>query len=136
MNSGSAPEPQRPSSTEAESGAHLSDRPIVRVIWGGSCGSTYQRYFRPESCLPPPADPVAPSRGDTPGKDADGDASGGYSMFSIPLKCPDCHGQLLLRQPDAEWPDRLIGTCSDCRSPSLLSVEESGRITLTKPPQL
>jgi hypothetical protein len=37
----------------------------------------------------------------------DGEAAG--------IACPDCGGLMELHQPDAEIPDRLLGTCVACR---------------------
>lgn len=28
--------------------------------------------------------------------------------------CPDCHGHVVIHQPDERRPDRLLGTCESC----------------------
>lgn len=30
-------------------------------------------------------------------------------------RCPRCRRPLALHQPDPDWPDRLVGTCEECR---------------------
>jgi hypothetical protein len=30
------------------------------------------------------------------------------------IDCPDCHGPIMIHQPDERFPDRLIGTCDSC----------------------
>src|SRR5262245_1295201 len=38
------------------------------------------------------------------------------------LVSPQCHAYLLIHQPDLHWPDRLLGTCSECRTWFLISA--------------
>ena len=35
--------------------------------------------------------------------------------------CPNCGDELLIHQPDPETPDRLLGTCDECKSWYLLN---------------
>lgn len=30
------------------------------------------------------------------------------------IDCPDCHGPIIIHQPDEGLPDRLIGICDSC----------------------
>jgi hypothetical protein len=76
------------------------DRPVVRVIWGRALGSTYQRTV-----------------------------SGGASVFSMPLSCPDCRGTFDLTQPEGHSADQLVGTCRSCQASAALTVGAEGRIT-------
>jgi hypothetical protein len=32
------------------------------------------------------------------------------------LRCPNCHEDLALHQPDPQLPERLLGTCVDCHA--------------------
>ena len=45
--------------------------------------------------------------------------------------CLDCHTELLLHQPDPELPDRLLGTCDECKSWFLVDAAEGTVIPLT-----
>src|SRR5215831_3941629 len=38
------------------------------------------------------------------------------------MACPRCHAYLSIHQPDQELPDRLLGTCEDCRSWFLINA--------------
>jgi hypothetical protein len=104
-----------PSPSEIGPDVNGPDRPIVRVIWHGTYGSTYQRYDRRGQGHPLPP--------------------GGHSIFSRPLTCPSCREALELHQPEEDSPDRLIGTCSHCQTRALLEIEDGGRITLSVLPR-
>ena len=32
------------------------------------------------------------------------------------FQCTSCHDSLVLHQPDEDLPDRLLGTCQECRT--------------------
>jgi hypothetical protein len=32
------------------------------------------------------------------------------------VRCPGCQSPLRLHQPDEQWPERLLGTCSQCHA--------------------
>jgi hypothetical protein len=32
------------------------------------------------------------------------------------LRCPSCHEDLTLHQPDPQLPERLLGTCAECHA--------------------
>jgi hypothetical protein len=38
--------------------------------------------------------------------------------------CQECESTLRLHQPDPELPDRLLGTCDDCKSWFLIDLAE------------
>lgn len=38
------------------------------------------------------------------------------------VRCPECHGQLVVHQPDERLPDRLLGTCRACLAWFLLNA--------------
>jgi hypothetical protein len=97
--------------------------PIVRVIWNGACGSTYQRY------VPPGRQRPLLTLGGHLGF-AGSDEDGGGSIFSRPLSCPRCQHSFEIHQPDPESPDWLFGTCSHCQTKAHLEVGDGGKITL------
>ena len=41
---------------------------------------------------------------------------------SVLTRCQECESTLRLHQPDTELPDRLLGTCDDCKSWFLIDV--------------
>ena len=38
------------------------------------------------------------------------------------MACPRCHACLSIHQPDQELPDRLLGTCDECRTWFLINA--------------
>src|SRR5215471_14675520 len=38
------------------------------------------------------------------------------------MACPRCHAYLLIHQPDQQLPDRLLGTCYECRTWFLINA--------------
>lgn len=44
--------------------------------------------------------------------------------------CPHCDEPLVLHQPDADQPDRLLGTCPDCRAWFLIDSEAEVMVRL------
>jgi hypothetical protein len=108
------------------------DDPRLRVIWSGTCGSTWQRYYNPARCrLRKPADAQIACPQAHPGTSYARTVWGG-SVFSRPLRCPRCRQSLELHQPDVELPDRLLGTCFHCRTWALLEVGVEGEINLVE----
>ncbi len=97
------------------------DWPKVRVLWHGAYGSTYQRYTPSRR-----GQPITSRFGlGCPSPDDE------ESVFSQPLTCPSCRGSLELEQLDADSPDRLLGSCSDCKTWAIFDVESGGRLTLS-----
>jgi hypothetical protein len=45
--------------------------------------------------------------------------------------CPVCEGVLAIHQPDEQSPERLLGTCMECRSWFL--IDEAGALMLRLP---
>jgi hypothetical protein len=46
-------------------------------------------------------------------------------------KCPRCDNDLMVHQPDEQWPDRLLGACAECRSWFLIDVD--GKVMVRLP---
>jgi hypothetical protein len=108
------------------------ERPIIRVLWHGAYGSTYQRYNRPGrgQSRPSLAGYSNPSQGHSSLKP---DPDDEHSLFSRPLTCPNCQGAFDLHQLKAASPDRLLGTCSHCQTRVPFEVGFEGRLTLSLP---
>ena len=53
--------------------------------------------------------------------------------FSIP-PCPGCRKTFKLHQPDPDWPDRLLGVCTHCRTWAIIDVGDVGGVILTELP--
>ncbi len=53
----------------------------------------------------------------------------------IPIHCPGCRSALNVHQPDADWPDQLLGTCEGCQSWYLIATSaEESKATLIRLP--
>ncbi len=50
--------------------------------------------------------------------------------------CPVCRGKLLIHQPDTTQPDRLLGTCAECKGWFLIDVDVSQMLLLPDSPSL
>jgi hypothetical protein len=46
------------------------------------------------------------------------------------VQCPACRDHLFLHQPDEERPDRLLGTCDECRAWFLIDAAEKVMVRL------
>ena len=40
----------------------------------------------------------------------------------VEMACPRCHNCLSIHQPDEQLPDRLLGTCEECRTWFLINA--------------
>ena len=47
------------------------------------------------------------------------------------VRCPACRDHLFLHQPDEECPDRLLGTCDECRAWFL--IDAAGKVMVRLP---
>ena len=47
------------------------------------------------------------------------------------VRCPACRDYLFLHQPDEECPDRLLGTCDECRAWFL--IDAAGKVMVRLP---
>ena len=56
------------------------------------------------------------------------------SSESLGMSCPRCEGWLTLHQPDADLPDRLLATCSECKSWFLASSDATALARLPELP--
>lgn len=50
--------------------------------------------------------------------------------------CPRCRRPLSFHQPDPNWPDRLVVTCSSCRAWFLIDGDAGRMIRLPDGPEL
>lgn len=50
----------------------------------------------------------------------------------VSLDCPRCDEALVLHQPDPDLPDRLLATCSVCKSWYLTNSDVSALMALTE----
>lgn len=48
------------------------------------------------------------------------------------VPCPNCHAELGIHLPDPQWPTRLLGTCSECRSWYLMDCETNRMVVLAE----
>ena len=46
------------------------------------------------------------------------------------LRCPSCHEEFGLLQPDVESPDRLLGVCLECRGWFLVDISSGVMVRL------
>jgi hypothetical protein len=46
------------------------------------------------------------------------------------LRCPGCHRELALHQPDVQSPDRLLGACRECRDWFLVDLSSGVMVRL------
>jgi len=46
------------------------------------------------------------------------------------VQCATCHESLVLHQPDEDLPDRLLGTCPECRTWFLIDCDAEVMVKL------